>query len=203
MSEVNYKPLTGFTKLATLDVWQSSSYASVNSPRFFVIHNDTLLRSHLWKLLRIRQESVKVSTFLRIVFTLKTIKSLRIGIRFWWKRNNLKALFNQFFTDSSENGKLLFVFPVWTVLATIFGIVKTTFCIIGNSCTISVIQKVQLYYHENKGHDLCLVSYHCVIKIMKDFKMEVLYCLILTSLAITRLNFVLMCFVINHYVISC
>ena len=32
----------------------------------------------------------------------------------------------------------------------------------------------------------------------EDFKMKVLYCLILTSLAITQLNFMLMCFVANQ-----
>ena len=104
----------------------------------------------------------------------------------------------KFFMDSSENGKLFFVFPVWRILATIFGKVKAAFCVIDSFGTIRVIHKAQLYYYENKGCNSCFESYHFVVKMIEDFKMKVLYCLILTSLAITQLNFMLMCFVTNQ-----
>ena len=42
-----------------------------------------ILPSHLWKLLRIHHVSVKVFKLSRIAFTLKTIKSLQLGIKFW------------------------------------------------------------------------------------------------------------------------
>lgn len=67
-----------------------------------------------------------------------------------------------------------------------------------NFGTICVIQKAQLYYYENKGHKLRFVSYNFVVKMKDDFNMKVLYCLILSSLAITQLKFMLMCFVINQ-----
>ena len=41
-------------------------------------------------------------------------------------------------------------------------------------------------------------SYYFVVEMKEDFKMKVLYCVILTSLAIIQLTFMSMCFVINQ-----
>ena len=98
--------------------------------------------------------------------------------------------------------KKIFFYQIWHFRAMIFFWVFFLNKIIFPICTsIYCFHFFLLFFFWQRWvtvHSLCFVYYHFVVKMMQDFKMKVLYCLILISLAITPLNFMLICFVINQ-----
>ena len=114
--------------------------------------------------------------------------------RIIWKRNSFRKMFSQikmkmvnfYWFSQCKQFSLLFLekWKSFIYNLTIFA--------------LYVLFGKQLCYYENKWHNLCIVAYDFVVRMMEDFKMKVLYCLTLASLAITQLKFMLMCLVINQ-----